>query len=76
MFSERVSKGVRTKVLIQIDNSSFRRRAKFTLSAIENKYPKKKNHERAFLNQYPRRDHKRKSQGFYNFVLLSFFKNK
>ena len=69
MFSERVSKGVRTKVLIQIDNSSFRRRAKFALSAIENKYPKK-NNERTFLNQYPRRDHKRKSQAFYNFVLL------
>ena len=40
-FSERVSKDAGAIALIQIVNSSFRRRTKFVLSMTENKYPKK-----------------------------------
>ena len=61
--------------MIQIVNSSFLRRTKFVLSTTENKYSKKTYaDERAFLNQYPGRDYKRKSQTFYNFALLWFSK--
>lgn len=43
MFSGRLLKGGGAKVLLQIVNSSFRRRTKFVLSTIGNKYPKKHN---------------------------------